>query len=179
MGEASGSSKLIVLLRGLPGSGKSTLARALAPHLDAVILDKDLVRAALFPGDTTEYTTAQDDFVISLMLDAAAWHWKQAPARAILLDGRTHSRVYQVDLVRDFASKCNADLHVIECVCRLETARARIEADTRHPAKNRNAALLHQQAAKWEAIPYQSCLVDTEQTLERCVQQALRGIMAP
>ena len=62
---------MIVVMRGLPGSGKSALARALAQRMNAVVLDKDAVRAALFPGSTTEYTTAQDDFVIGLTSQAA------------------------------------------------------------------------------------------------------------
>jgi predicted kinase len=178
---------MIVLLRGLPGSGKSTLARALAPHLHAIVLDKDLVRAALFPGDTTEYTTAQDDFVIRLMLEAVRWHIQKNPVRVILLDGRTHSRLSQVDLVREFALSLPTSLEIIECVCPPETALARIEADlssASHPARNRDARLLRDQLARWEPIPYPACRVDTTKPLDQSVAEALayfrhRAIMTP
>jgi adenylylsulfate kinase-like enzyme len=55
-----------VLLAGLPATGKSTLARALAERLEgAAVLDKDRVRAALFPGDMVDYTTEQDELPCS------------------------------------------------------------------------------------------------------------------
>jgi len=178
---------MIILLRGLPGSGKSTLARALAPHLHAIVLDKDLVRAALFPGDATEYSTAQDDFVIRLMLEAVRWHLEKSPNRVIFLDGRTHSRLSQVDLVRQFALSLPTHFEIVECICPPETALARIGADLasgRHPARNRDARLLRDQLAKWEPVPYPACRVHTAKPLQESVEEALayfrhRAIMAP
>jgi len=64
---------MIVLLAGLPGTGKSTLAANSAAHLDAAILSKDEIRQALFAPPDVEYSTAQDDFVLQIMLEAAAW----------------------------------------------------------------------------------------------------------
>lgn len=165
---------MIVLLRGLPGSGKSTLAQSLAPRIQAVILNKDLVRAALFPGETTEYTTAQDDFVIGLMLHAAQYHLERK--RSVILDGRTHGRQAQVDLVRGFAASIGAKCLVVECLCRPETALRRIETDLAagsHPAKNRNAALLRDQVAKWEKIDGSICQVDGEGPLDDAVETVL------
>lgn len=162
---------MIVLLRGLPGSGKSTLAQSLAPRIHAVILNKDLVRAALFPNETTEYTTAQDDFVIGLMLQAAQYHLERK--RSVILDGRTHGRVAQVELVRGFADRIGAKCLVVECLCRPETAVRRIEADLAagtHPAKNRDAALLRDQVAKWENVEGRVCRVDGEGALDEAVE---------
>jgi predicted kinase len=168
---------VIVLLRGVPGSGKSTLARALAPHIHAIILDKDILRAALFPGDSTEYSTAQDDFVIGLMLQAARYHLERRPTRPVILDGRVHATVDQVESVEKFAASLPTPLRVIECTCSRDTALRRIEADLStgsHLAGNRNAALLDAQLAKWQPLPYPVCTVDTEMALAQCVQQALR-----
>src|SRR5258708_2047880 len=95
---------LLILLRGLPGSGKSTFARALAASIGAVVLDKDLVRAALFPGETTEYSSRQDDVVMRLMLEAVREHLARRADRPVILDGRVHGKVAQVDLVRQFAA---------------------------------------------------------------------------
>jgi predicted kinase len=49
---------LIVQMHGEPGSGKSTLARALAPHIGAVTLDKDVIKAALLESGIAERDAA-------------------------------------------------------------------------------------------------------------------------
>jgi predicted kinase len=64
---------ILVVMMGLPGSGKSALARRIAPVLPAVILDKDAVRAALFPPAEIEYSLQQDDFCVEIMLQTAAY----------------------------------------------------------------------------------------------------------
>lgn len=58
---------MIIAMAGLPGVGKSTLARALAARLDAVVLDKDRIRASLFPPSHVDYSRDQDDFCIDVM----------------------------------------------------------------------------------------------------------------
>src|SRR5262249_39463493 len=53
--------RVLVAMAGLPGSGKSTLAACLERELGAVVLDKDRVRAALFPPRVLDYSAAQDE----------------------------------------------------------------------------------------------------------------------
>jgi predicted kinase len=136
------------------------------------------VRAALFPGDTTEYSSAQDDFVIKLMMEAARTHVLRG--RVVLIDGRVHARQAQVEMVQSLAGAMGARFGVIECVCRPETALKRIEADLRahaHPAKNRDAVLLRDQIEKWEELDQAPlCVIDTEQPLDRAVEQAMAAI---
>lgn len=54
-------------MAGLPGVGKSTLAGALATQFHAVVLDKDRVRAGLFPPSHVDYTPDQNDFCVDVM----------------------------------------------------------------------------------------------------------------
>ncbi len=161
---------MIIVMRGLPGSGKSTVAQALAARIGAVVLNKDAVRAALFPEETTEYTTAQDDFVIGLMLEAARYHLERK--RTVIIDGRTHGRAQQVEQVRAFGRRLGISCFVVECTCSPETALRRVAADLAagtHPAKNRNAALLHDQLRKWEEIDGWVCRVDGEGSVTAAV----------
>jgi predicted kinase len=168
---------MIILLAGLPGTGKSALAQALAPHLDAAILSKDDIRHALFAPQDIEYSTKQDDFVMQLMLKAAAWLLNKDPARIVFLDGRTFSRRYQIDEVIKTASHLRQPWRIIECTCPDELARARIESQaSEHPADNRTFDHYCEVKSRFEPITLSKTTIDTSQSLEDCVEQALDAI---
>jgi predicted kinase len=170
---------MIVLLAGLPGTGKSTLARAVAERLDAAILSKDAIRHAIFAPPDVEYSTAQDDFILQVMLEAAAKLLRKRTHRIIFLDGRTFSRRYQIDQVLHAAKKLNQPWRILECVCSDETARARIEtqsASGEHPAGNRSCDLYLDVKAHFEPIMLTKTVVDTDRPLEDCVNQAVQAL---
>jgi adenylylsulfate kinase len=172
---------MLIAMAGLPGTGKSTIARALAAALDAVVLDKDEIRAALFPPDGIEYSREQDDLCVSIMLQIAEFMLRRNPQRAIILDGRTFSQSYQVQAVVRAAEKMKADLAFIECTCSEKTALRRLAADNAggaHPAANRDAALYRQLSAHADPLNHPHLTVDSEQSLEACVAQALSYLSA-
>ena len=170
---------MLIAMAGLPGTGKSTLACLLADRLPAVILDKDVVRAALFHPAEIEYSTRQDDFCVTVMLHTVEYLLDRNPARHVILDGRTFSRRYQVDGVRAFARKLGTPCAFIECICSDETARRRLERDVaqgRHPARNRTYEMYLSVKAGAEPIAEPKLVVSTEGDLERCVQRCLEYI---
>ena len=170
---------MIVLLAGLPGTGKSTLAAALAERLHGAILSKDVIRHALFSPLDVDYSTAQDDFVLQIMLEGATWILRKDPARIIFLDGRTFSRRYQVETVLNAADNLKQPWRILECVCSDETARARLEAQSEagdHPAGNRNFALYLEVKARFESITFPKTIIDTDEPLEPCLNQALEAL---
>lgn len=170
---------MIILLAGLPGTGKSTLARALTPHLNAAILSKDEIRHAIFSSQDIEYSTRQDDFVMHLMLEAAAWLFNEHPGRVIILDGRTFSRRYQIEKVIKAADQLHQPWRILECVCSEELARSRIESQAAtkdHPAGNRTFALSQEVKSRFEPITLPKTIIDTGQPLEDCVAQALSAL---
>jgi predicted kinase len=167
---------MLVVMAGLPGTGKSTLANAIAPPTGGVVLDKDRIRAALF-GNEVDYSTAQDDFVMNLMLQTAAWFLARNRQRIVILDGRVFSKNSQLERVTDFASKLGIPWLVIECICTDETACRRLEQERdNHPAENRTSELYEKLKRRFEPIPQPKTIISTEQPLADCIDRALYAI---
>jgi predicted kinase len=167
---------MILAMAGLPGSGKSTLAKALSEKLPALLLDKDVVRAALFPANEIEYSTHQDDFVVGIMLQVANFYVQKNPARHIILDGRPFSKESQVNTLVDFGQTHGWDVRFIHCVCSDNAARARLEraaSSGEHLAANRNFHLYLRLKSQFEPLKVQHLIVDTEEAVELCILRCL------
>jgi predicted kinase len=166
---------MLIAMAGLPGTGKSTIAQRLARDLPGVILDKDIIRAAIF-GSEVEYSTHQDDFCMRIMLQAAEYILGKDPGKHVILNGRTFSHGYQIAECRRFAGELGVSFRIIECVCADETARQRLERDAiegRHLAANRSTDLYLSIKAHFEPIEEPKLMVDTDNDLEQCVSRCL------
>jgi adenylylsulfate kinase len=171
---------MIVLMAGLPGTGKSTIARSLAQRLSGVVLDKDVIRAALFAPAHIEYSRVQDDFCQEMMLRTAAYLLGSNLSLHVLLDGRTFSRRYQRERVFEFCSQVGTTWSILECTCSEQTALARLEKATgerTHPAMNRTPDLYHRIRTAWEPIEYPKLVIDTEASLDSCVERAAQYLI--
>ena len=165
-------------MAGLPGAGKSTLSRALAAKLDGTVIDKDLVRAALFTPSDIEYSTEQDDFCMAVMLKVAGYLFRKDPARIVFLDGRTFSRTYQLKRATGFADAISQPWRILECICTESTGRSRLSNDASHPAGNRNFDLYQQVKSRFEEILFPKTLIDTDQPLATCIQLATAALVS-
>jgi len=170
---------MIVLMAGLPGTGKSALATALAERLSGSVLSKDAIRHALFAPRDVEYTTEQDDFVMDIMLQAAGRILQRHPHRYVFLDGRTFSRRYQIERVLAAAKPWGQRWKIVECICSDETARARLESQAssgEHPAGNRTFSLYTEIKNHFESITQPKTVIDTDQPLTDCLEQAMEAL---
>jgi adenylylsulfate kinase len=161
---------MLILMAGLPGTGKSTLSQALAAKLAATVINKDEIRAALFPPGDIEYSTEQDEFCMRVMLKVAGYLFRKDPARKVFLDGRTFSRRYQLDRATGYAQAIGQPWRILECICRDDTARRRLDHDRNHLAENRNFDLYQRVKARFEEITLPKTVIDTDQPLEKCVE---------
>jgi adenylylsulfate kinase len=162
-----------VLLAGLPATGKSSLAQALQSRLGGIVLDKDRVRSALFPGAMTDYTREQDDLCMRSILDAAASITHNRRADFIFLDGRTFSRRVQVDEVLDAARQTGAEWRILHLTCSDEVAETRLsQDDPDHPARNRDMALYQRVKENFEPIEYPKLDLDTSEGIELVLDAA-------
>jgi len=172
---------MLIVMSGLPGSGKSTLAQALAPRLPAIILNKDSARAALFPPSDITYTSHQDDFVVSILLQVAEFYFEQDPQRKVILDGRTFYRRYQVAQVLDFCRMHGRQVVFIACTCPDEITQGRLKLAQRsgeHPAADRNYELYQRLKAQSQPLDIPHLKVDTSQAIELCIQLSLHYLQS-
>ena len=173
---------MLIAMAGLPGTGKSTLAGRLRSELGAVVLNKDAVRAVLFPAPVLDYSAAQDDVCMAAIYSAAAAILKAKPRQTVILDGRTFLRSYQMRDLFALAASLNEIPHIVECVCDNEVARERLEGDQAlgtHPAGNRGYALYLERKAAAEPITNSRLVLETGKTpLDECVKRSLEYIKA-
>lgn len=139
-----------------------------------VALDKDRVRAALFPGAMTDYTTEQDALCMRAIIESAAYMTRKNLARYVLFDGRTFSRSAQIEEVISAADAVGAAWRILHLTTSDEVAEARLRAtDPDHPAANRDTALYHRVKAAFEPITREKLVLDTTDGVERVLPQVL------
>jgi predicted kinase len=168
---------MLILMAGLPGTGKSTLSRALVAEFGGTVLDKDQIRAALFPAADIEYSTEQDDFCMAIMLKVAGYLFRKEPARRIFLDGRTFSRAYQLKRATGYAEAVGQPWRILECVCSEETAHERLASDHEHVASNRDFKLYLEVKVRFEGITFPKAMIDTDDPLADCVRVAATALL--
>jgi len=160
----------VLLLTGLPGSGKSTLARFLATHFALEIIDRDRIRADLFPE--CSFSAAEKQAANAAVF--AALRTQCLAGRSSLLDGMTFSRESERETVRNIAVEHGFSSLILWLDCPVELAISRVQAGG-HPAKDRDAGLVREVAARFEtpedAVRIDACM--PVQAIFRLAERAL------
>ncbi len=164
----------LVLLIGLPGSGKSTLARALASQSGYMHLDRDVIRAAMFPAcrfSAVEKRAA--NAALHAAVDAAL-----ELGDTVLVDGMTFARRAERDDFRTLAQVHGAWTQGLFLDCSVALAQARIRGDE-HPAGDRNTELVAAVAARFELPEEDDVLrLDAGASSEQLLAHALAALAA-
>jgi predicted kinase len=172
---------MLAAMAGLPGTGKSTIAARLAAELGGVVMNKDTVRAALFPPPVLNYTAEEDDLTMAAIYSAARYIRRAFPRQRVIFDGRTFLKAYQVRDLLALADSLDEPVRVIECVCADDVVRVRLEHDLAaglHPAGNRTFELYLAGKARAEPLTTPRLTLDTGTLpLDECVRRARDYLM--
>lgn len=104
--------QLVIQMHGEPGSGKSTIARKLGARLGAVVLDKDVIKAALLRSGISEQQSGNGAYEVFF----AQAHALVAVGQSLVLD----NPVYWEPVERrwlEVAASASSPAILIECVC--------------------------------------------------------------
>lgn len=111
-----------------------------------------------------------------VMLKVAGYLFRKDSARKVFLDGLTFSRAYQLRRATGYANALGQPWRILECVCSDETACKRLQSDPEHPARNRDFDLFVAVKQRFEEIVLSKAVIDTDQLLEYCLEQAKNGL---
>jgi predicted kinase len=140
---------VLVAIAGLPGAGKSTLAAAIAAERGWARVDRDAIRAAMFPGYAPSPTRTRAAFRTVLL--AAELHLVER--RGCVLDGMTLGRAADRQRVAALAARHAVPHALLWLDVPPAVARARIASDLatgRHPASDRIPDLVGVVLARFE-----------------------------
>jgi predicted kinase len=165
---------LIIQMHGEPGSGKSTLARALAVRIDAVVLDKDVIKSALLRSGASEADAAVAAYEVyfSLADDLAR------QGRAVILDNPVFwPRVEE--RWKALAAECRSELLLIHTVCpdRAELGR-RLGSRNGLESHPREPLDLMRHPGAVETQHYPRLVLDTTRPLPEIVEEAMDYVQA-
>ncbi len=172
---------MLVIFSGLPGTGKSTLCHALAAYAPSAVLNKDLIRNAVFGAAHTDYSRQQDDLCGSMMLAAAEYLLRQNRSLQVFLDGRTFSRGYQLRAAIEMAERLAVPWRILHCACSEEVAKRRLTDARNHLARNRTFELYQRIQANFEPIAFEHLTINTDLPLQDSLARAAAylGLSAP
>ncbi|HEY3859951.1 MAG TPA: ATP-binding protein [Gammaproteobacteria bacterium] len=164
------SAKLVVALVGLPGSGKSTLAAPLCERFGLAEINRDTLRAQLFPD--CQFTPQEKQAAYASVLK-----WLRAHCdldEGSLIDGMTFGRRAERQAVRAVAVKHGFRFVALWLDCPVEVAVARVAAQ-QHVAGDRVPDLVRAVAARFEK-PSTAVRIDATLPPEEVLQRAVTAL---
>ncbi|MFO7935370.1 MAG: ATP-binding protein [Bacteroidales bacterium] len=115
---------MIVMVYGLPGTGKSYFSRRLAPELDAVYLNTDIVRKEM--GIQGQYDEKSKQRVYDRLLQQMTDHVSKK--KNVILDGTFHKKSARDPFIRR-SKEMEVDLFLIEIKAGDRTVRRRMQTE--------------------------------------------------
>ena len=126
------------------------------------MLDKDSLRDCLF-AEHVDYSAAQNDLCVDISYQMSSYYLQKNPESKLILDGRTYSKKYQIEALKQAAIQINTPLRIIECICSEESSKKRLDHDgKKHLAKDRDFALYQRIKAAADPIIEPKLIINTD-----------------
>lgn len=160
----------LVMVAGLPGTGKTTLSQALGKRLSWIVLHADTIKYTLSNSGMSKENAARMayDVLFALTKDVLV-HQK----KSLILDS-TARHLFAIERATELAHVSYAQLKVIHCTVSQNDRYQRLEKRTErilHPTnKAFNGDLEYRQL--YQHLPAHTLILDTAQSLEKCVIEA-------
>lgn len=159
---------------GLPGAGKTTLARALVKKLGMREVDRDRIRAEMFPS--CDFTIEEKRAANVALLEAVEANCRLG--HASIVDGMTFSRRAEIDALERRVVAAGFRLLPLFLDLSAETAADRVRRDPGHTARDRDPKLVYEVAERFEPVPRDTVRIDASAAPEQIVAVALAAIEA-
>lgn len=166
---------VVIAVMGVPGAGKTTLTTALAPHLGARIVSRDVIRAAMFTP--CSFTLAEKHAAFEAVLVATRTNCLLG--ESTIVEGMPFSREHEPRAVREVALTNGAVFLAVLCDLPLSEAKARIVGQQGAGvamAPDRTPALVDEVADRLRYVPPDVLRVDATQPVDAMVRDVLSAL---
>lgn len=161
---------IVIQMHGLPGSGKSTLARAIAPRIGAIVLDKDVIKAALLRAGIPENKAGTAAYEV---------YFSQAQelislGHSVILDNPVYWPIVE-QRWKDICEQAGAPRLILECMLGDDEERAR-RLGIRHRLESQPGTPQEVATSPGFELSGERIVLDTTRPIDELVEEALRYI---
>jgi len=164
----------VVALIGLPGSGKSTVARSLLQRFDLHEVNRDVIRAAMFPRctfSTSEKAAAEDAVMSAVETNCRA-------GKNSIVDGMTFSGSASLDRLKRVSESCGYRVVPIWLDCPVLVACRRVSDNRSHTAADRDANLVTEVAERFDPPPADAIRLDATEPISLVCAASARALQS-
>lgn len=167
---------MIVLLAGLPGVGKSTLAAPLGRAIDAVVVDRDDIKASVIPRRYLTHSSAQVALATKVSAQLCETVLSENPEARLIVDGHTFSRGADIDRYRRITNAAAMRLVIVHCIAPESVVAARIASDADGVAKDRTWAKYVHVRDRFEPLEGDVLTVSLTSTTQTAVEYVVANL---